>query len=70
MTIFSPQIVGRTDTRKSISLPLADLELDAPVLRQAALGDVERAHDLDARGDRVLHLEGRGHLLASTPSMR
>jgi hypothetical protein len=35
MTIFSPQIVGRTDTRKSISLPPAHLELDAPVLREA-----------------------------------
>ena len=39
--------------------PLAELELDAPVLRQAALGDVELAHDLEAAGDRVLQLERR-----------
>ena len=41
MTIFSPNRVGSTETRKSISGPCADLELDAAVLRQAALGDVE-----------------------------
>jgi hypothetical protein len=35
MTIFSPKSVGSTDTRKSISLALAELELDATVLRQA-----------------------------------
>ena len=41
MTIFSPHSVGSTLTRKSISRALAELELDASVLRQAALGDVE-----------------------------
>ena len=54
---------GRRETRKSISLPLADLELDASVLRQAALGDVELRHDLEARGDRVLQLQRRLHHL-------
>ena len=39
----------------------AELELDAAVLRQAPLGDVERRHDLDARGDGVLELERRLH---------
>jgi hypothetical protein len=58
MTIFSPNSVGRTLTRKSISLPLAELELDATVLRQAALGDVELRHDLQTRGDRVRSFSG------------
>jgi hypothetical protein len=49
MTIFSPNSVGQTDTRKSISLPSAELELDATVLRQPALGDVELAMILSAR---------------------
>jgi hypothetical protein len=44
-------------------LALAHLELDAAVLRQAALGDVERAHDLERARDRVLQLERRAHLL-------
>ena len=39
----------------------AELELDAAVLRQPPLGDVERRHDLDARGDGVLELERRLH---------
>jgi hypothetical protein len=34
-------------------LAAAHLELDAPVLREAPLGDVEARHDLDARRDRV-----------------
>ena len=38
-----------------------DLQLDAAVLGQAALGDVELRHDLDARGDRVLELHRRLH---------
>jgi hypothetical protein len=41
----------------------ADLQLDAAVLRQAALGDVERRHDLQAAGHRVAQLERRPHLL-------
>ncbi len=63
MTIFSPQSVGRTDTRKSIFSTLAEFQLDTSVLREAALGDVELAHDLETRCDRVLELERRGHLL-------
>ena len=38
------------ETRKSDLLP-SDGELDAPVLRQPPLGNVEPGHDLDARGD-------------------
>src|SRR5690606_2572745 len=37
------------------------LELDAAVLRDAALGDVQVREDLDARGQRCLHLERRLH---------
>jgi hypothetical protein len=42
---------------------LAELELDATVLRQAPLGDVEARHDLHARRDRVLQLQRRLHHL-------
>ena len=41
--------------------PVAHLQLDAAVLRHAALGDVELRHDLDARDERRLHLERRLH---------
>ncbi len=64
MTIFSPNSVGRHETRKSISLVravVAEADLDAAVLRQALLGDVELRHDLDARGDRVAELHRRRH---------
>lgn len=40
----------------------AELELDASVLGQSSLGDVERRHDFEARCDGVLELERRGHL--------
>jgi len=53
MTIFSPWMVGRQETRKSIS--------DAAVLGQALLGDVQLGHDLDAGGERVLEFHGRSH---------
>ena len=43
-------------------LGLGDVELDAPVLRQAALGDVELGHDLEAGGDAGVQLHrGLGH---------
>ena len=47
-TIFSPNSVGRTRDAEVHLLAPADLELDAAVLRQAALGDVELGHDLEA----------------------
>ena len=37
-------------------LAASHLELDTTILRQAALGDVEVAHDLDTRADRGLEL--------------
>jgi hypothetical protein len=61
-TIFSPNSVGST-RRGSPSPCPCRAQLDAAVLRQAALGDVEVGHDLDARGDRVLQLERRLHHL-------
>src|ERR1700730_7436753 len=42
---------------------LAQLELDAAVLREAALGDVELGHDLHAADDRCLQLHRRLHRL-------
>ena len=47
-----------------IHLAAGDGLLDAAVLRQAALGDVEIRHDLDARDDRQRQVPGRrGHLV-------
>ena len=47
----SPWIIGMIDTRTSISRPWT-LHLDAAVLRQPLLGDVQPGHDLDAADDR------------------
>ena len=41
----------------SISLA-AELHLDASVLRQAAFGDVELGHDLEARDEAFVSLRG------------
>ena len=60
-TSFSPLIVGSDETRKLISLPAGEANLDRAVLRQAPLGDVERGHDLDARGERRLEAGRRLH---------
>jgi hypothetical protein len=49
----------------------ADLEADAPVLRQALLGDVEAGHDLHARHDgRAARSVGAVRIWQSLPSMR
>ena len=53
MTIPSPCSMGMTDTRTSTSRP-CDLQLDAAVLRQPLLGDVQPGHDLQAADDRGL----------------
>jgi hypothetical protein len=45
------------DTRKSIVLP-GHAQLEAAVLRDALLRDVELGHDLDARDDRAVELLG------------
>ena len=57
--------MGMTDTRMSTSL-FVNADLDAAVLRQAFLGDVEMAENLHARNDgrlEPLELRGHGHLL-------
>ena len=50
MTTLSPR-QGRHGRDAQVDLAAAHGGLDAPVLRQAPLGDVELRHDLDARGD-------------------
>ena len=63
MTESSPCTVGMIETRKSIVRP-RDAQLEAAVLRDALLGDVELRHDLDARNDRaVVPLVDRVHRL-------
>src|SRR5439155_177810 len=42
------------------------LELDAPVLRHAPLGDVQLRHDLHARSERRSHLDRRLHHLVQS----
>ena len=44
-------------------LTLADLQLDAAVLGEAALGDIQLGHDLEARGDGVFEFQRRLHHL-------
>ena len=63
MTIFSPKSVGSVETRKSSPGAVLDahLDLDAAVLGQPLLGDVELRHDLDARVNGVLQLHRRRH---------
>jgi hypothetical protein len=61
----------RQDADAEVHLaPLAELELDAPVLREAALGDVERRHDLEAAAIAFFSLSGGVISSRSTPSMR
>ena len=57
------------DRDADVDLPPADVELDAPVLRDAALGDVQVRQDLDARDDRRLkpvHLRRHRGLVEDT----
>ena len=63
-TIFSPKSVGRQDDAEVDLLGRAvvgEPDLDAAVLRQPLLGDVELGHDLQARRDRVAELHRRRH---------
>ena len=50
------------ETRRSTSRP-SDLDLDAAVLRQAALGDIQLGHQLQARDDGGLQLARRRFLV-------
>jgi hypothetical protein len=61
---------GGHDGDAQVVILAADLDAHAPVLRQAALGDVQAAHDFEARGQRQLHLLGRRRASMSTPSTR
>src|SRR3982750_4549741 len=71
MTIFSPNSVGRIDTRKSISLvppsPSPNRILMRPSCGGALFGGVQLGHDLDARGDRVAELHRRRHHVVENP---
>ncbi len=62
-TTFSPNRVGQTETRKSISLPRPSFSLMRPSCGRRRSADVELAHDLEARDDGVLQLDGRLHHL-------
>src|SRR4051812_49010457 len=50
-------VVGRQSTYAEVHVGLVDAELDAAVLREALLGDVDAGHDLDTADQRGLHLE-------------
>ena len=54
---------GRQDADAHVDRVAADVQLDAAVLRQAALGDVEVGHDLDAAGDGHGQVARRRHHL-------
>jgi hypothetical protein len=45
-------VAGRHGRETDVDVAAGDLDLDAAVLRDALLGDVEAGHDLDAAGDR------------------
>ena len=63
---FLPVNRGQNRNPKIIILA-ADLDAQASVLRQAALGDVQVAHDLEARRQCELHLLGRGGGVQQNP---
>ncbi len=63
MTIFSPQIVGKTETRKSISRPLPSLSLMRPSCGRRRSAMSSDAMILMRLVMRVLQLERRRHLL-------
>src|SRR5262249_199334 len=56
---FLPMHRGQEGNTQIVVLA-ADLDAHAAVLRQAALGDVQAAHDLEPGGEGELHLLGRG----------
>ena len=53
-------LISVSERTGDIDLALAYLQLKTPVLRQAAFGDVEFAHDLDARDDHRVPVLGDG----------
>ena len=59
--MLSPFTVGMVETRTSIA-PAVRVQIDAAVLRQAALRDVHVRHDFEARDDGALqHAQLRRH---------
>ena len=62
MTTFSPYTVGRVATRRSMLRPPTFMR-DAAVLRDAALGDVDVGHDLEAADHAGLDAARRAHHL-------
>ena len=62
MTTFSPYTVGSVATRRSTGLPPTFTD-DPAVLRDAALGDVDVGHDLQAADHAGLDALGRAHHL-------
>ncbi len=57
-------VLGRQRGDAQVHRAVGDVALDAAVLRQAALGDVEVRHDLHARDDRQREVpRRRGHLV-------
>jgi hypothetical protein len=52
---------GNAEIELFFLLVLEVLDHDAAVLREPLFADVELGHDLDAAGDGVLQLHGRGH---------
>jgi hypothetical protein len=61
---------GRHGGNAQVELLALHAQHDAAVLRQAALGDVELGHDLDARDHRGGEVAGGDSPSCSTPSMR
>ena len=61
--LLAPQRGQARDAEVEVAAAVLDLhlDLDAAVLRQALLRDVELGHDLDARDERVLQLHGQRH---------
>ena len=68
-TTDSPWTLGIVTTRTSTWRP-STVSADAAVLRHPPLGDVEVAHDLDARDDAGDHPLGHRRSSRSTPSIR
>src|SRR5439155_22146667 len=49
--------VGRKRADAEVDVGLVDIELDAPVLREALFGDVHAGHDLQTGDERAFHAE-------------
>jgi hypothetical protein len=69
MTVLA--VDARHDRHAEVDRLARHAQLEAAVLRDALLGDVELGHDLDARDDRAVELLAIGRIAScGTPSMR